>query len=244
MKSATAYPKFVLGFFSVITLGIFLFLIPRFEQIFADFGAKLPQITQIFMNISRFLRQNSILIIIALVLLFVGIKFLRRTQRAIMWFDAFILKVPLVGKLALQAAIQRLSITLSTLLSNGIPLTEALETATGTLNNSVLEADAREARAGIIRGRSLAESLSRAEHFPPLLARMVHVGEESGSLSEMLDDIANYYEQEVSHALSRITALVEPVLICGMGVIVLITIIAVYLPIFNLGKTVGGTGGG
>ena len=242
VKSATAYPKFVFGFFLVLTFGIFFFLIPKFKEIFEGFNAKLPKLTVFFMDLSMFLRHNVILIILAVAAAYVGFRFLRRSKRGGEWLDALVLGIPLVGKLVLQAAMHRMAVTLGTLLANGIPLTDALETCTSTLDNAALEAESRNILSGIMRGRGLSESMVSQPHFPRLLARMVHVGEESGSLSDMLADVAYYYEQEVDHALTRVTAIVEPLLICGLGVVALVTVIAIYLPVFTLGQSVSGGG--
>ena len=242
VKSATAYPKFVFGFFLVLTSGIFFFLIPKFKEIFEDFNAKLPKLTLFFMDISMFLRHNAIFIIPALIVAYVGFRYLGRSKKGAEWFDSVVLGIPFVGKLVLQAAMHRMSITLGTLLGNGIPLTDALEICTSTLDNATLEAESRNILGGIMRGRGLSESMVSQPHFPRLLARMVHVGEESGSLSDMLADVSHYYEQEVDHALTRVTAIVEPLLICALGVVALITVIAIYLPVFTLGQSVGGGG--
>jgi len=238
LRSATAYPKFVMGFFAVLTSGIFLFLIPRFKKIFEDFDAKLPPLTQAFMNISQFLRSNIFIIVPLIVAALVAIGLFRRTERGGAMFDRLVLKVPFFGRLLLQAAVARLSMTLSTLLSNGIPLTDALRIATATVGNRVIEEGLREARNNVVRGYGLAESLARVPELPRLLPRMVRVGEESGTLSEMLMDVAGYYDQEVDAGLSRITAVIEPILICGMGVVVLITVIAIYLPIFSMSSAI------
>ncbi len=240
LKSATAYPKFVFGFFVTLTAGIFLVLIPKFKDLFADFNANLPPLTELFMNLSTFLRSNVLFIFLGMVALVLAGLGLKRTRRGAEEFDRFVLKAPLFGSLFLKAAVARLAMTLSTLIGNGIPLTDALQISTSTLNNSVLEAGLRTVRQDVIKGHTLAESLARVQEFPRLLPRMVRVGEESGTLSGMLEDVAEFYDQEVDHTLGRITALVEPVLICGMGVVVLITVISVYLPIFSLGRTIRG----
>ena len=117
---------------------------------------------------------------------------------------------------------------------------DALQTAIPTLDNAFLETGLKAARRDVVTGHSLAESLARIPSLPRLLPRMVRVGEESGTMSGMLEDVAEYYDQEVDASLSKITALVEPVLICGMGVVVLITVIAIYLPIFSLGGAMRG----
>jgi len=238
LRSATAYPKFVMGFFVILSSGIFLFLIPRFKKIFEDFDAKLPPLTQAFMGISEFLRGNILIILPLVIAACVGAALLRRTERGGMIFDRVVLKVPFFGRLLLQAAVARLSMTLSTLLSNGIPLTDALRIATATVGNRIIEKGLREARSNVVRGYGLAESLARVQELPRLLPRMVRVGEESGTLSEMLGDVAGYYDQEVDAGLSRITSVIEPILICGMGAVVLITVIAIYLPIFSMSSAI------
>lgn len=240
LRSATAYPKFVLGFFTVLTSVIFLVLIPKFKSLFDDFHAKLPPLTQAMMDASLFLRHFWFVWAPLLIAGGVGVAYFARTPTGKVFFDRYVLRIPFFGKLFLEAAVARLSMTLSTLLSNGIPLTDALQIATATLNNSILEEGCRGARKEVMTGHSLAESLSRVTELPKLLPRMVRVGEESGTLSGMLEDVAAYYDQEVDHALSRITAVIEPILICGMGVVVLITVIAIYLPIFSLGQTMRG----
>ena len=237
LKSATAYPKFVVGFFVVITSFIFLFLLPRFKALFEDLGAKLPRLTQVMLDFSTFLRDYFLIIAPAVILLIIALLMLRRTPAGGAFADRVALKIPFFGKLFLQAAVARMAMTLSTLISNGIPLTDALQLATGTLSNSLLEEGCRNVRKDVMQGHGLAESFSRVPQMPRLLPRMVRVGEESGTLSGMLEDVASYYDQEVDVALSRITAVIEPVLIIGMGAVVLVTVIAIYLPIFSLGRT-------
>ena len=241
MRSATAYPKFVFGFFVVLTLGIFFFLIPRFSAIFADLNTKLPPLTVVYIATSTFLRQNILILLPAVVGLYVLYRYFLYTERGGEIIDRFVLKIPFFGSLLLKAAIERLAVTTGTLLSNGIPLTDALHISCATLNNVLLEGEIRDVRTNVMKGFGLAESLARAQHMPRLLARMVHVGEESGTLSEMFEEVASYYEEEVDRALGRITSVIEPIIICGMGAIVLTTLLALYLPIFGL--SAGARGG-
>jgi type IV pilus assembly protein PilC len=192
------------------------------------------------MNASLFIRHYCLIILPVLVAVVVTLLVLRRTPKGGALVDRWILKIPFFGRLFLHAAVARLSMTLSTLLTNGLPLTDALEIATGTMSNAVLEEGCQRARKEVMNGSSLAESLSRIQELPRLLPRMVRVGEEAGTLSSMLEDVASYYDEEVDYALGRITAVIEPVLICGMGAVVLMVVVAVYLPIFNIGKMMGG----
>ncbi|MGD1001582.1 MAG: type II secretion system F family protein [Candidatus Brocadiia bacterium] len=240
LRAATAYPKFVVVFFSLLTGGIFLFLIPKFNDLFKSFGAKLPKLTATVMNMSLFMKHYFLIILPVLIVLIVTLLVLRRTPKGGALVDRYVLKIPFFGPLFLHAAVARLAMTLSTLLSNGLPLTDALEIATGTMGNAVLEEGCQRARKDVMSGSSLAESLSRVEELPRLLPRMVRVGEEAGTLSSMLEDVASYYDQEVDYALGRIAVVIEPVLICGMGAVVLVVVIAVYLPIFSIGQMMGG----
>lgn len=242
LKSATAYPKFVVIFFAILSAGVFLFILPRFQQIFLDFNAKLPRLTQIMMDISLFVRGHIILLILGVIGLIVVFISLRNSERGAQLWDRLVLKIPFFGMLFLHGAVARLAMTLSTLLHNGIPLTDALQTASGTLGNCVLEEGVRNTRRDVMKGYGLAESFSRVPELPRLLPRMVRVGEESGTLSSMLQDVANYYDQEVDHALGRIAVVIEPILIIGMGALVLVTVLAIYLPIFGLSKAMRGGG--
>lgn len=240
LKAATAYPKFVIGFFTVLTSVIFLVIIPKFKDMFDEFGAKLPTLTQIFMDLSLFIRHNMVYIAPGLLLLVIGLIFSKKTPRGAAFWDRVVLRIPFFGKLFLKAAVARLAMTLSTLLHNGIPLTDSLRIASSTLNNSILEEGIRHTRRDVIKGFGLAESLAKVAKLPRLLPRMVRVGEESGSLSDMLGDVAGYFDQEVDASLNKITAIIEPVLICGMGVVVCITVIAIYLPIFSMSQAIRG----
>ena len=240
LRAATAYPKFVVVFFSLLTGGIFLFLIPKFNDLFKSFGAKLPKLTATVMNASLFLKHYFLIILPVIIVVIVALLVLRRTPKGGALVDRYVLKIPFFGPLFLHAAVARLAMTLSTLLSNGLPLTDALEIATGTMGNAILEEGCQRARKDVMSGSSLAESLSRVEELPRLLPRMVRVGEEAGTLSSMLEDVASYYDQEVDYALGRIAVVIEPVLICGMGAVVLVVVIAVYLPIFSIGQMMGG----
>ena len=240
MRSATAYPKFVFGFFVVLTTGIFLFLIPKFESIFSGFKVELPFITRLYITLSKFLKSNVLLIILAMIALYLLYRYFCNTKTGRQTMDRITLKVPFFGSLMLKAAVERLAVTTGTLLGNGIPLTDALHIASATLGNALLEAEIRDVRAEVMKGRSLSESLARMPHVPRLLARMVHVGEESGTLSNMFEEVASYYDQEVDRALGRVAVVVEPILIIGMGLVVLTTLYALYRPIFELGRSVKG----
>ena len=240
LKTATAYPKFVIGFFTVLTGGIFLIIIPKFQEMFAEFGANLPTLTQVFMDLSTFLRSNLIYIVAVLVLLVVGLVLWKKTPGGAAFWSKAILKIPFFGTLFLKAAVARLAMTMSTLLNNGIPLTDSMRIAARTSNNAALEEGVRVARRDVMKGFGLAESLDKVPELPRLLPRMVRIGEESGTLSEMLGNIASYYDQEVDASLNKITSIIEPVLICGMGVVVCITVIAIYLPIFSMSQAMRG----
>ena len=200
----------------------------------------MPFITRLYITLSKFLKSNVLLIILAMIALYLLYRYFCNTKTGRQTMDRITLKVPFFGSLMLKAAVERLAVTTGTLLGNGIPLTDALHIASATLGNALLEAEIRDVRAEVMKGRSLSESLARMPHVPRLLARMVHVGEESGTLSNMFEEVASYYDQEVDRALGRVAVVVEPILIIGMGLVVLTTLYALYRPIFELGRSVKG----
>lgn len=236
IKSATAYPKFVGGFFLLIVTGIFTFLVPQFATLFEKFGADLPPLTKVLIFISDAIVHYWW---ITLPLLGGGVAafiFWRRTPAGAASWDRIILKMPMFGPLVLKSGVSRFTMTLSTLVKNGITLDQSLEITSKTLGNVVLEQAVIDARQKLIQGYSLFQALSESGIFPGLMTKMVKVGEDSGSLPDMLSDVTEYYEDEVSSQVQAITSLIEPALIIGLGAVVLVVVLGIYLPIFGLSK--------
>jgi type IV pilus assembly protein PilC len=236
IKSATAYPKFVAGFFLLIVTGIFTFLVPQFKALFTQYGADLPFLTSVLIMISDSIVEYwwiTLPLIGGAVAAFI---FWRRTPQGAESWDKMILKAPLFGPLTLKSGVSRFTMTLSTLVRNGITLDQSLEITSKTLGNFVLEQAVLDARQKLIQGYSLYQALSDSGIFPSLMTKMVKVGEDSGALPDMLADVTEYYEEEVSSSVQGITSMIEPALIIALGGVVLVVILGIYLPIFNLSR--------
>ncbi|MCA8911479.1 MAG: type II secretion system F family protein [Planctomycetes bacterium] len=236
IKSATAYPKFVGGFFALIVTGIFTFLVPQFARLFKQYGAELPALTKVLIFISDAIVNYWWITIPLIAGIIVAFIFWRRTPAGAASWDRFILKTPLFGPLVLKSGVSRFTMTLSTLVRNGITLDQSLEITSKTLGNIVLEQAVLDARQKLIQGYSLFQALSESGVFPGLMTKMVKVGEDSGALPDMLNDVTEYYEEEVSAQVQAITSMIEPALIVGLGAVVLVVILGIYLPIFGLSR--------
>jgi general secretion pathway protein F len=167
-----------------------------------------------------------------------GIRRVKKTEAGQMMTDRLLLKLPLIGQVARMVSISRLASTLATMLSSGVQLLEALDVSRRVMNNRVLEQAVEEARQNIREGETIAEPLKRSGHFPPLVTHMISVGEKSGEMEEMLRRIGQIYDGEVDRVITRFTSLLEPVMIVVMGVIVLFIVVAILLPIFEMGQMV------
>lgn len=238
IKAATAYPKFVSIFFALIVAGIFIFLIPKFASLFEKFGAELPILTRILIGISDALVGYWFVSLPLIVGGIVAFIYWRKTPQGVESWDKFILKTPLFGSLTIKAGVSRFTMTLSTLVKNGITLDQSLEIVSKTLGNIVLERAVLDARQKLIQGYSLYQAITESGVFPGLMTKMIKVGEDSGALPDMLQDVTEYYEDEVQSQVQAITSMIEPALIVALGAVVLVVILGIYLPIFGLSKAI------
>jgi len=232
IKGATAYPKFVGGFFALMLLGIFGFLVPQFQELFA--GRELPFITRLLIFCSDAIKHYWFITGAVFIGIGAAIIAWKRTPDGARKFDEIMLKVPLFGSLINKANTSRFAMTLAVLVRNGVTLDQALEITAKTMNNLVLEQAILRIRTSVIEGNSLFKAVTDAGVFPPLMAKMVKVGEESGALPDMLAEVTSYYEDEVDSAVKQISALMEPALIVILGAVVAVVVVGIYLPIFNL----------
>lgn len=237
IKAATSYPKFVGGFFVLIVAGIFAFLIPQFEKVFEKFGADLPALTKTLIFFSNMITKLWWVVIPIVVGVVIAFIYWQRTPQGAESWDRIMMKAPLFGPLLLKSGVSRFTMTLSTLIKNGITLDQSLEIVSRTLGNIVLEQAIMDARQKLIQGYSLHQAISECGLFPGLMVKMIKVGEDSGSLPDMLADVTEYYEDEVQSSVQGLTSLIEPTLIVGLGGVVLVVILGIYLPIFNLSKS-------
>jgi general secretion pathway protein F len=215
------------------------FVIPRIAKIFEESQSSLPLMTVILIKISDFFNNYILLILLFVIILFFAAIRFNRTERGKMFFDRLILKVPVFGKLISMVVISRFTRTLGTLLSSGIPLLDALEIGEAVMGNKVYGKTLEEVRDNVREGASLAQPLKDSGVFPPLVTRMIAVGEQTGEMEAMLSKVADIYDQQVETMVSTLTSLLEPVMIVIIGAVMAFIVFAVLLPIFNLTSTLG-----
>jgi len=244
IRSAAMYPAFIAGFFLFAIAGVTLFLIPRFKDVYEGFGAKLPTFTLIVFGISDFMVQNILFILIFLIVVIGGLmRYVKCTKRGRERFDRSMLKLPLFGDVITKAAISKFCKTLSTLLSQGISVTEALRLVGKTAGNVIIENASNAASSLVTDGETISAALTRTGIFPSLMLQMVSVGVESGSLPDLLDKTADFYEEQVDTFVGNLTTMIEPIMIVSLGLVVGVVVIALYLPIFGLSTAVSAGGG-
>lgn len=234
VKSALVYPAVVSIIAILIIIFILVKVIPTFESIYRSFDAQLPAPTQIIVTISRALRKFWYLWIIA----FVGLGYLFKryinTPKGRWQFDTFKLNMPVFGDLFRKVAVAKFTRTLSTLVRSGVNILNALEIVAKTAGNVIVENAVNKTKNSIQQGETIAGPLAQTGVFPPMVTRMIDVGEKTGALEDMLNKIAEFYEDQVDAAVSALTSMLEPIMIAIMGVIVGGIVIAMYLPVFNM----------
>jgi type IV pilus assembly protein PilC len=240
VKGAMIYPA-VVCFVAVAVIAIILiFVIPTFEQMFADFGGTLPLATQFVINLSRWVKGNIHWIGLGIVLFVVAFNLFYRWEKGKILVDRWILFLPVFGPLLRKVAVARFSRTLSTMISSGVPILYALEVVAKTAGNKTVERGVLRARKSISEGQTLSEPLDATGVFPPMVVHMLSIGESTGALDTMSAKIADFYDDEVDVAVSALTSLIEPVMIVFLGVVVGGLVISMYLPIFKIAGTVAG----
>ena len=233
--TALAYPIFlVIALVAVMAL-FFLYIIPNFTQMYSDQSGSLPLLTSLLISFTRFVSASAPLILIALVAGAVALSFWRRTPSGRTALDAIMIRVPLVRTLITQYIMAQLTRTLATVLRGGIPLVQALDTTAGVIGNRVIARRLTESRELVTGGVGLADAFERTRLAPDMTVRMIEVGESSGDLPQMLEDVADFYEQEVENRLTVLTTMIEPVLMLTMGIVIAFIVVALYLPIFEMG---------
>lgn len=238
VRSASFYPLLLTAAAVIVVIFLMFFVVPRFTQIYADANVELPLMTRALIGISEFFGNYWYLMMIVFAVIIPLIKSLFSSSRGRLRVDRFVLHIPFVGGLKTDYALSGFTRTLGTVLASGTSLVPAMQMSRGTLNNLSLEKKTLQAIQQVEEGASLSDSLERTGFFPPLALRMLSVGETSGSLTEMLNDIADYYEAEVEQRLTKLTTMIEPILMVIMGLMIAFIIVAMYIPIFQLAGTV------
>ncbi len=242
IKAAMTYPVLVIIVAFVIVTGLVTFIVPKFIDIFKDFNVEMPAMTQILINTSKFMTSQkgaSILIFgsIGSVILFK--KFIK-TKFGKRLFDKYKMKVPIFGKLSHNIAVARFCRTLSTLLTSGVPILQAMETVANAIDNETFTDVIMGARARIREGDPIGEPLEKSGMFPPMVVQMISIGEETGALDQMLGKVADFYETEVEMQLQSLAAALEPLLIVGLGFVVGFIVIALFMPLIAIVSQLSG----
>jgi type IV pilus assembly protein PilC len=205
-----------------------------FASIFTELGAQLPFLTAAVIGLSRFVSKYIIFIFLGLIALVVGFRYFRKSPQGRWIVDRWILKIPLFGELMRKVSISRITRTLSTLVSGGVPMLESLRITSSTAGNVILESSIMEARRMVAEGKTLTEAFTETGQFPFMLTQMVSVGEATGTLDEMMTKLADFYDEEVDASVSALLSIMEPVMLIVVGGMVGSLVVSMYLPIFSL----------
>jgi type IV pilus assembly protein PilC len=234
LLSASVYPAVVFAVAIVIVFVILVWVIPVFASLFAGLNAPLPALTRFVMSVSDYTVTFSIPLVVFVVLSVISLRYIYRTDDGKFAIDNFLLRIPVIGIVIKKISVARFSLTLSTLLTSGIPLLDALKITADTAGNSVIERALLQVRKEVAEGKTLVEPLRRIGIFPPMVTQIVSVGEQTGELDQMLEKLSVYYEEESDAAIANLMTLMEPVLIVFLGVVIGGIVISMYLPIFTL----------
>ena len=235
IKAAMAYPIFVVVFILFIIVFVMTFIVPRFEAIFKQFGGELPAFTRGFMAVCNVVKYHSVYVIAVIAsLIIAGILAHRKTEKGHYLFSKMVLDAPLFGKLNKQAFVAMFCRTVSTLLASGVSVLEVFDILTTMTNNDIIRDAIVQTKGQIVEGSNISLSMAATRFFPSMVVKMIQVGEESGSLSNVLDKTAEYYERKIDSTITMLMSLLEPVMIVAVGGIVLVIILALYLPIFHM----------
>ncbi len=239
IKSALTYPIAVMGIAFIVTAIIMIFVVPSFKQVFSAFGADLPGPTLIVMGISDFFVANWYIIFGSMIGTFMFFKnLIKKSEKARAVFDRLILKLPIFGEILVKSANARWARTLATMFAAGVPLVEALDSVAGAAGNDVYYRATKIIQKEVTTGQGLTSAMQSQNLFPPMMIQMTQIGEESGSLDDMLNKVAEFYEEEVDNAVASLSSLMEPFIIAFLGIIVGGLVVAMYLPIFKMASAV------
>jgi type IV pilus assembly protein PilC len=237
LKGALSYPTIVLLIAIGVMVVMLTFVIPAFENMFAEFGGgadALPWITQMMVALSHGFISWLPFILLGVIGISVGVSYVLRQPKGKRAFHAILLKLPVMGSVLQKIAVARFTRTLGTLLQSGVPILDALEICARTSGNLVIEEGIMMVRRQVSEGKSMAEPLVEAKVFPDMVVQMIGVGEQTGALDQMLNKIADFYEEETDVAVASLTSMLEPIMMVGIGGMVGVVLVSMYLPIFSL----------
>jgi type IV pilus assembly protein PilC len=234
IQAALIYPAVVSSMAIIITVVLLIKVVPVFKDIFSAFDAALPGPTQFLINVSDFMRKYFLIVILIMFGIVILIRAYSRTPRGRFVFDNLKLRMPIYGTLLRKVSVSRFTRTLSTLVKSGVPILSALEIVAKTSGNVAIEKSVNEVRESVRNGESIAAPLERSYVFPPMVTRMVAVGEKSGQLEKMLSKISDFYDSQVDTAVSGLTSMIEPLIIAFLGVVIGSIVLCMFMPIFKL----------
>ena len=236
VKSATRYPTFVIAAMIIAMVIVNMFVIPQFVKVFASFNAELPLMTRILIGTSAFMVAYWPLLLVLMIAAIAGFKAWLRTVPGRYTWDRYKLRFPIAGKIILKGTMARFARSFALSSTSGVPIVQALTVVSQTVDNAYLCARVEQMRDGVERGDSILRTSVAAGVFTPVVLQMIAVGEESGSLDELMDEIAQMYEREVDYELKTLSAQIEPILITFLGLMVLVLALGIFLPVWDLGK--------
>ncbi len=234
VKSAMKYPMFVMGAMAIAMYVIMTQVVPKFGAIFAGMNMELPIFTKILITVSEGAQAYGLYILGAMIACFVGIKVIQKTEKGRLWWDTTLMKVPLVGPLALKASMARFTTMFETLNKSGLPILQTLNTVSQAVGNAAIEKVIGEVARGVEQGQGISGSMKKHDVFPPMVIRMISIGEQSGSLDEMLGSVASHYDMEVEYAIKGLTSMIEPILTVVIGGLVVVMAFGIFLPMWGM----------
>ncbi len=233
LKGAMTYPVFVITIFTAIGLGVFIFIIPNLVDLIVERGGELPFLTEMMMNISNFLRGYWYLLLGGFIAIVGTLMHFISTKNGKIFFDKFLIKVPIIGKIIILTNVNQLTESMYILIRGGIPIAESLRIASNVVSNTLFKDALENTRQKVIEGNRIASSFAVYDIIPPLLTRMFSAGEETGKLETILESLAQFYKDELSDILENVSSIIQPILIVVLGIGVFIFLISVMLPIYS-----------
>lgn len=240
IKSAIRYPTFVLIAITIAMFIINMWVIPTFAKVFAGFNAELPLPTRILLSISDFTVNYWYIIIAILFAAYFGLRHYIKTDKGHWQWDRFITRIPIIGSIVLRATLSRFARSFSMSLRAGVPLVTGLALVSRAVDNVFIGGHIAEMRTGVERGDTLTRTAASTEMFTPLIIQMLTVGEETGNVDEMLEEVADFYDREVDYDVKNLTSAIEPILIVFIGIMVLVLALGVFLPMWDLASAAKG----
>ena len=240
VKSALAYPAIILSVSLLVITLILVFIIPRFQTLYASGGKELPLLTQIVVDLSHLVITKWYVFAAIAVAVPWALRNYYQTPDGKDFFDRILIQSPVFGELIQKSSVAKFSRTLSTLLSSGVGVVEALEISSKTAGNRVIESALMRSKEFVTQGKPIAAPLAKEKMIPDMVVQMISIGEQSGTLDTMLSKVADFYEDDVENAVKALTSVIEPILMIVLGGIIAVLVTAMYLPIFNISSVVGG----